>query len=178
MASATFKHLVLPRRAIGFIQTHFRKLAALPPGRYWWRVGLEMLCLTLVISELVKLFLPETRELAVDSRLLIYMVLIAPLAETLMMVTLPANVARLFRGDIRLRCLAVVATFAILHATNSLNSLLSTGLVGGLYYGFSYIHWQKQSEQLAFWIPVAMHTLHNTVLVALYLLAMALIEIS
>lgn len=153
-----------------------QRLAALPPRQYWWRAGLEMLALTLVISELVSLLIPETRTLEVDHHVLVYMVLIAPFAETLLMVTLPASLARLFSGGKRLRFLAIFMTFTLLHYSNNLNSMLSAGLIGGLYYGFTYIHWHPRSKALAFWMPVAMHGCHNGVLVALYLVTKAVFD--
>ena len=98
------------------------------------------------------------------SEVLLYLV-IAPIFETLQLQALPIFIARKCKAGLGVQVLVSGALFAALHFFNEdpIASGLAAGIPGGLYLGFIYAYWCRESHWTAMWVCAVSHALSNVI---------------
>jgi hypothetical protein len=94
-------------------------------------------------------------------------VVIAPVAETLLFQALPIFVARKFNASFSWQIISSMAIFAGLHFLDGILAGIASGMVGGFYFAFTFAHWRQKSRWTAFWVTAVSHALNNATAFAL-----------
>ena len=82
-----------------------------------------------------------------------------PALETLVQ-AIPIIIARKYRAGLGVQVLASAALFAALHFLIEPNLYgYAVGILGGLYLGFTFAYWQRESPATAWWVTMASHGL-------------------
>jgi hypothetical protein len=100
----------------------------------------------------------------------ILLVLVAPIAETLLLQTAPIEISRALRGRRALQFAAGSVPFAALHFIGGIASGVAAGVVGGAYFAHTYLECRPRSWWTASWVTAMTHGLHNLIVVPVLLL--------
>ena len=157
-----------------FLIAHFQKHSERKRFDFFWRITLESLLLSSVISALASFaqfkereF--EGRELPHDSFWLwaVAIVVGAPVLETIVFQMIPTEIMRLLKTKLWLQIAVCTALFCILHAFEDVGLGLAAGLVGGFYLAFTYVHWRDRNWWTATWMTIVSHAIGNAVALAM-----------
>ncbi len=152
---------------------HFEVYQTLEPWPFTLRITVEGLLVSLGAAILVlHLFGPAKRFSDIGAgSMVVYGILLAPFLETLLFQAIPVFFVRMFRGGFGSQLLAGSLFFALAHFTEGVQVGLAAGVIGGFYYGFTYVHWRQRSLWTALWTTSVSHSLHNLVAFAVLLTA-------
>ena len=102
---------------------------------------------------------------------IIGVLVVAPVLETLLLQSLPIEVARRFRGRRWVQLAAGAVPFAALHFIGGIASGLAAGVVGGLFFAYTYLEGRERSWATATVATAVVHFLHNLVILPLMLIS-------
>jgi len=91
-------------------------------------------------------------------------VILSPIIETVLLQVLPVMVARHFGAGHRIQILAATVLFAASKFPFGIETGILTGLVGGFYLAFTYVHWERESFNSALLMTFGAHATHNLVI--------------
>lgn len=143
----------------------------LTPGWFIVRVAVESLVLRLAVIVLLYYTVGDTSDTNVTKSGFFFVVVFAPILETLLLQSLPVRIAEIFTGKTDVLFLCAWLPFALLHFTNSFLSGIGAGLIGGYYIAFTYVVFLRRSHGQAFFATAAVHALGNAIC---YIVARAL----
>lgn len=98
------------------------------------------------------------------------MVLVAPPLETLLLQAAPIELLRAFRRSRAWQFLFGAVPFALLHFPQGIGVGVGAGVVGGLFFSYTYLEGRNRSAWSALWITTVTHALHNLIVLPLALL--------
>jgi hypothetical protein len=101
----------------------------------------------------------------------LFIVVIAPVFETLLLQGLPIYVARKLNAPFIWQIIVSMALFAGVHLAEGIITFIAAGLIGGFYFGFSYAHWREKSRWTAYWVTAVSHAFHNAAIFVLLALS-------
>jgi hypothetical protein len=148
-----------------WFRMHFQRYLERKPWDFCWRIGVESTVVSLLVAILlVSIFGEGTRREFLNLSIVtsfFLLLIIAPPIETLLFQALPIFFVRLLKGSIRTQVLISTILFAAGHFPEGLVTSISAGIIGGLYFGFTYAHWRLKSIWQSFWITTVCHGIHN-----------------
>lgn len=147
-----------------WLRRHFWKHARRRPWSFCWRITLEGLLVSFIITLPLAFVMDESPRIVIDFPLWFIVplaVLVAPIFETLFLQTMPIGIIRLFRGSFVLQIIISTLAFALAHIPEGFTTAISAGLVGGFYFAFTYAHWRRKSIWTAYWVTALGHGLRN-----------------
>lgn len=141
---------------------------------FFWRTTLESLAATIAIALFARIFVDLGERTALNRlsvrQLIVLACVVAPIVETVLLQTLPVALMRAWRQRFWIQVIASAGVFAAPHFGESLGTGLSTGIAGGFYFAFTYVHWREKSLSHAFWMTAGSHATRNTLGVAAILI--------
>lgn len=153
------------------IKNHFERYYQRDAWDFCWRIGVESTAVSFVVAILVGLLGAPERELPDWSTgaMFVFIVILAPVFETLIMQALPIYIARKLRASFRTQVISATTVFALCHLAEGIAAIIAAGIIGGFYFSFAYAHWRKQSRWQAFWVTAGAHAIHNSIAFAMML---------
>jgi len=146
----------------GWLRRHFHKYRLFGPWTFCWRITIEGLIVSLATAIPLGLFGLADRKFRMSyEQLFIFAVFVAPILETLLFQAFPVFIARWFRAAFRTQVAIATTVFALAHIPDGFGAFVAAGIVGGFYYGFTYVHWRERARWTAFWVTALSHSLHN-----------------
>lgn len=91
------------------------------------------------------------------------LVFVAPMFETLLLQAAPIEILRALRRSKRLQFLLGSIPFAALHFPNGAASGIAAGIVGGMFFSYTYLECRNRSWWTAVWVTTATHAIHNLI---------------
>ena len=162
--------------AVGWL---LRRYEGRSPWNFCWRITLEHTLISIAIMVLFVGFLaaigafdawinaPVDYPIEMEDKILeiLLLLVIAPIFETLLLQALLIFIARKFKAGLGVQVLVSGVLFAALHFFNEdpIASGLAAGIPGGLYLGFIYAYWCRESHWTAMWICAVSHALSNVI---------------
>jgi len=96
---------------------------------------------------------------------------LAPLSETILCQVIPVGIIRKLRGGFWAQVMFSNMIFAILHFwILGFIPGMTAGLIGGFYFGFTYVHWRRKGIGPAYWSTALVHFLYNFVILTAFIL--------
>jgi len=156
-----------------FIKRHFERYYQRNAWDFCWRIGVESTVASFVVAILLSVLGAPERELPDWSTgtMFVFIVILAPVFETLIMQALPIYIARKLHASFRTQVIAATTVFTLCHLAEGIAAIIAAGIIGGFYFSFAYAHWRKQSRWQAFWVTGAAHAIHNSIAFAFMLIA-------
>ncbi|HUT30212.1 MAG TPA: CPBP family glutamic-type intramembrane protease [Sedimentisphaerales bacterium] len=155
---------------MNWLKEHFERYKQRSPWDFCWRIAVEGTVLGLLAAAILTLIIGEAEreflQLPMGAIFLVG-VLIAPPLETLLLQALPVFVARKLKASFRVQVIVSTVIFAACHIMEGFTTAISAGLVGGFYFGFTYVHWRQKSRWTGFWVTALSHAIHNGIGVGL-----------
>lgn len=152
-----------------------RRYEGRSPWSFCWRNALEQTLISIAIAAFLTAMEALIGTLAIEEidpaeseeivlTLLLYLV-IGPFFETLELQALPIFIARKFKAGLGVQVLVSGALFAALHfmKEDPILSGLAAGIPGGLYLGFAYAYWCRESHWTAICVCTVSHALCNVI---------------
>ena len=149
---------------MNLIARHFRRYTERKPWDFCWKIGVESTVASFISAILLMLVIGVTGRDFLDMPLpdvFILLILAAPPVETLVFQAFPIFIVRILKGSMRTQILVSTLLFSAAHFPEGINTGVSAGVVGGLYFAFAYAHWRKKSRWKSFWITTVCHVIHN-----------------
>jgi hypothetical protein len=149
---------------------HFQRYRKRSPWAFCWRITIEGLLVSLLCAFILALLFPELDREFPDwnvGTMFLVIVVIGPVAETLLFQALPIFVARKFNASFSWQIISSMAIFAGLHFLDGILAGIAAGMVGGFYFAFTFAHWREKSRWTAFWVTAVSHALNNSIAFAL-----------
>jgi hypothetical protein len=135
--------------------------------QFFWRVTLEGLLVPSAILIAIQAFfdLRSAGPLGAFNSMpmLIGAVFLASFCETILLQVLPVIVARHFGAAGWVQILAATVLFAASKFPFGIETGILTGLIGGFYLAFTYVHWERESFNSALLMTIGAHAAHNLV---------------
>jgi hypothetical protein len=155
------------------IKNHFERYYQRDAWNFCWRIGVESTVASFVVAILVGLLGAPERELPDWSTgvMFVFIVILAPIFETLIMQALPIYIARKLHASFRAQVITGTTVFALCHLAEGIAAIIAAGIIGGFYFSFAYAHWREQSRWQAFWVTAGAHAIHNSIAFAMMLTA-------
>ncbi|MBC8428930.1 MAG: CPBP family intramembrane metalloprotease [FCB group bacterium] len=156
---------------------HFRKHINRDIFSFCLRIAVESCFFATLTGIVLYKVIPSMRggggeKFEVTDWILISALIFAPLIETIFCQVLPVAVVRKFRGKQWLQVFVATAVFAAAHFyILGFVSGMTAGLIGGFYFSFTYVRWRKRSLRAAYWSTVFVHSVYNTFIYGIALLA-------
>jgi hypothetical protein len=151
------------RPARGSLTRHFLRIVRLPPGWFIVRVAVESLVLRFVALFLLVLTVGHSSDSDPMEGGFLLVAVAAPVLETLLLQSLPVRIAQFFTRRTTILFLCAWLPFGLLHFTNSFNSGIAAGLIGGWYLAFTYVVSARRSHWKAIVMTAAVHALGNAI---------------
>ena len=145
------------------IRNHFKKYLRRKPWDFCWRIAIEGLIVSYIAAIITEIFGAPEREFPEWSMftMFIFVVLIAPPMETLIMQAFPIFIARIFKSTFKTQVLAGTIVFSLFHIPEGIAAFIAAGIFGGFYFSFTYARWRRKSRWTAFWVTALSHAIHN-----------------
>ncbi|MGD8206553.1 MAG: hypothetical protein PVH47_00585 [Thiohalocapsa sp.] len=156
----------LTRAVAAGLRRHFEGYRRRSPWSFCWRISIESILVGLLAVAILFPFVPIERRALLDMpyyQLLLLAVGLAPVLETLLGQLLPVELVRLFKGGFRWQIATALVVFAAPHFAQGVAVGVGAGVIGGLYFAFTYAHWRERSLWTALWTTVVCHGIHNAV---------------
>jgi hypothetical protein len=152
-------------RVIEWIRLHFREYRRRSKWSFLWRISVEGLLVSTAVAAPLYFLFPFTPRHDLDAGLggFLWLVVLTPLLETLLLQSFPVMISRVFGAGFRWQLIAAWIPFAAVHFLVNISVGICGGIVSGFYIGFTYAHWRAISLRPAFWMTCAHHALHNLV---------------
>jgi hypothetical protein len=147
------------------LKAHFRKHRQRKPWDFCWKVAIEGVIVSIIPAViLVGLVNQSERGFTNEplGKMLLLILVLAPVLETLLFQTLPIGVARLFKAGFKMQVLVSTIPFAAAHMLEGVTVGICAGLIGGFYLAFTYAHWIEKSAWKALWITTLSHFIRNS----------------
>jgi len=98
---------------------------------------------------------------------IIALVFISPIFETLLLQTLPIELARRFNRSVYTQFCAGMIPFALLHFAAGITAGIAAGVVGGVFFSYAYLECREESWKKATVVTCINHFIHNLVVLPL-----------
>jgi hypothetical protein len=155
------------RRIAHLILAHFDAHRNRNKWQFLWRITVEGLLVPSAILIAIQFAFnlrPHGALGAINSTsMLIGAIFLAPFIETILLQVLPIMVARHFGASYWVQILASVVLFAASNFLFGIEVGILTGVIGGFYLAFTYLHWQQESFNTALLMTFGAHAAHNLV---------------
>ena len=136
------------------------------------RLMVQHFAVKFVVSIAVVLLIPEGSAKVVITNpvaVIITVILIGPIAETLLLQTLPIELSRRFNRPILFQFCAGMIPFALLHFVTGIHVGIASGVVGGVFFSYTYLECRRDSWLEATKVTCITHCLHNVIVVPVML---------
>ena len=148
-------------------RARFARRASQGKWSFLWRTWLEAVALAYVTGFAVQRVFPagpRSDLLAMTPIVLLLAVLLAgPLFETVVFQCLPLELTAALGVRRSLRVVFSVVPFALLHRFAGIPTVVAAGVVGGLYFAFTYERWRNESLLVAVGMTFLLHSSFNLV---------------
>jgi hypothetical protein len=164
------------------LASHFDAYRQRGKWSFFWRVTFEGLAVSLVAAIVTDAITEEAGgrphlENLSTTKLFAFACIWAPLLETVFLQGIPVMVARRWRARFWTQVVASAVPFAAMHLVEGIGIGIAAGAVGGLYLGFTYVHWREESLTSAFLMTAGTHALRNGIAVAFLVTSSSLFPI-
>jgi hypothetical protein len=162
---------------MNWLRRHFERYRQRSAWDFCWRIALEGTLISLLSAILLTAIVEGDHRTIEDwpiGKLLLVVVLIAPIVETILTQAFPIFVVRKFGGSFKLQILISTVLFAAAHLTEGVATAVCAGVIGGFYFAFTYAHWREKSRWTSFWVTAISHAIHNGIAIGLALLCRVL----
>ena len=153
---------------MNWLGQHFQRYRERTPWDFCWRITIEGTIVSLIVAiAAYSIGVPE-RDIAMDfETLVILAVLVAPVLETLLLQVFPTSISRRCGATFPVQVAVATIVFAVAHLAEGPAAFIAAGIVGGFYFGFTYVHWRTYSRWTALWVTALSHAIHNAIAVCL-----------
>jgi len=132
-----------------------------PQWSFCWRVALEGVGVSVLVAIPLAVFGFDRKIETPIAQFAVFAVCVAPWFETLLLQSLPIGIARLCGAGSGVQALSSIVPFFLLHAIEGVTAGLAAGMIGGLYFAFTYIRWRRVGWWSAFWVTTVSHGIRN-----------------
>ena len=146
------------------IKNHFQNHSERSFGKFVWYIGAESTLASLCAAAVLTLLLKEPEREFLSWSLIetfLYVVILAPVLETLLCQALPILILRLFTDSVPAQIGFSTLLFAALHFPEGIGVGISAGVVGGFYFAFAFTVFCKKSAWQAIAATALCHAIHN-----------------
>ncbi len=136
------------------------------------RLMLQHFAVKIVIGIIIAVLIPEkdTKILITNPiAVIISVIIIAPIAETLFLQTLPIELSKRFSRPVTFQFFSGMIPFALLHFFAGIHAGIAAGVVGGVYFSYTYLEFRDESWLKATKMVCITHCLHNVIVTPLML---------
>jgi hypothetical protein len=98
---------------------------------------------------------------------IIIIIFVTPVVETLLLQTLPIELARRFNRSVYTQFCAGMIPFALLHFPAGIRAGIAAGVVGGAFFSYAYLECREESWRKATVVTCINHFIHNLVVLPL-----------
>lgn len=147
-----------------FLRRHFLKHARRRPWDFCWRIGIESTVVSIAFAYPISRMLNDSDKVFSNLPIWLdftYLIIIAPVIETLFLQAFPIFIARIFKSTFNIQILSSVLFFSIPHFLGGIGAGICAGLIGGYYLAFSFALWRRRSRWSAFWVTSICHAIPN-----------------
>jgi hypothetical protein len=155
------------KSTVSGVIAHFDVLRRKDRWPFFWRISLEGAIIPMIVTVALSaaFHLPSRTDLQQFTfpKVFVWVVVLAPFFETLLLQALPVVIAR--RCGLRFwgQIIATLIPFAVLHFRSGIAAGICGGVVSGFYIAFTYVHWRQVSFRSALWMTSGMHAVHNLI---------------
>lgn len=161
---------------MNWLKAHFHKHRQRKPWDFCWKVAVEGVIVSIIPAVILVILIggPEREFLSWPvPTMLAFILVIAPVFETLLLQALPVAIARWLNAGFKVQILASLIPFTLLHLPEGIPAGICAGLVGGFYLAFTYVHWREKSLWTALWTTTVSHLIRNSFSAAVIILGLA-----
>jgi hypothetical protein len=151
---------------MNWVIRHFRRYLEREPWGFCWRIGLESTVASLAAAAFLAVIFGTPKRQLLDLSMpaaFLMLLVVAPPVETLVFQAFPIFIVRMLKGSMRVQILVSTLLFSAAHFPEGITTGVSAGVIGGLYFAFSYAHWRTKSRWKSVWITTGCHAIHNGV---------------
>jgi membrane protease YdiL (CAAX protease family) len=154
---------------VNLLRRHLEAYRRLGPWPFCLCLTVEATLVSLAVATLTDPILPDherTFLLKPWPELVLPVIVLAPPLETLLFQAIPITFLRFLRVRERNQIIVSATAFALAHISEGAGAFLAAGVVGGLYFAFSYAHWARTRHRTAFWVTALNHATRNAMAVS------------
>lgn len=149
---------------MNWLKAHFQKHRRRKPWDFCWKVAIEGVIVSIIPAVILVSFVNQPERGFMNEplgKMLLLILVLAPVLETLLFQALPIGVARLFKAGFKMQVLVSTIPFAAAHLFEGITVGICAGLIGGFYLAFTYAHWVEKSVWTAMWTTTVAHFIRN-----------------
>ena len=142
-----------------------------------WQFVFRILAQQFAVKIIVALFIVSLAPEAANSKTvvtdppiaIVVLVFFAPMLETLLFQTLPIELTRWLNRPHVFQFFAGMIPFAGIHFLGGLASGIAAGVVGGIFFSYTYLECRSTSWWKSTWVTTLIHGLHNVIVLPVFL---------
>jgi len=141
--------------------------------QFVFRILTQQFAVKIIVALSIVALVPEadSRKTIIKDPLIavVSIVFLAPILETLLFQTLPIELSRLFNRPLIFQFFAGMIPFAGVHFLGGVVSGVAAGVVGGIFFCYTYLECRSTSWWKSTWVTTVTHGLHNVIVLPVLL---------